>query len=163
MLGKYSVTVHLTVRTTSCWDLSVSVSIRVIWFYDLHECPVSWWPAPAIWLCSVLYYSNIEYYWHWPFQRMTWHKSQVVCDEWHSFGPLDSKGIRHGQSPLTSASCWRWQTRLRFLCMPGILFTLSFLEFWKACEPPTQNGRAERHTKLWGYSVLSSLPHRLFA
>lgn len=69
-------------------------------------------------------------------------KHTFVRDEWHSFGAVDFKDIRHGQSPLTSASCCRWQTRLGFLSMPGILFTLSFLEFWKASEPPTQNHRA---------------------
>lgn len=125
-------------------------------------CPLryslSWWPSAVTWHCSAPYYSNLEYYCHWPFQRR-WPdvKPQVVCDEWHSFGVVDSKGIRHGQSPLTSASCWRWQTRLGFLSMPGILFTLSFLEFWKASEPPTQNRLAERHTKLRGYSVCSKL------
>lgn len=33
-------------------------------------------------------------------------KAHVTHHEWHSFA-LDFKDIRHGQSPLTPASCWR--------------------------------------------------------
>lgn len=99
--------------------------------------------APVIWRHSALYYFKPEYYCRWPFQRR-WPDAKHTLAAMNGIvlGAVDFKDIRHGQSPLTSASCWRWQTRLGFLSMPGILFTLSFLEFWKASEPPTQNHRA---------------------
>lgn len=128
------------VETCSCLCLYM-----LCWFCEPSQ--FIYWPLGILtavtWRRPALYYSNLECYCHWPFSEATTRrKAHVGCDEWHSFGMVDFKDIRHGQSPLTSASCWRWQTRLGFLSMPGILFTLSFLEFWKASEPPTQNRRA---------------------
>lgn len=59
------------------------------------------------------------------FLSYTW-MSSIAVGHQHPCKVMLQCDTRHSQPPVTSASCWRWQTRLGFLSMPGILFSLSF-------------------------------------
>lgn len=64
--------------------------------------------------------------------KLSAHKTDV-CSRWMSqhLGIIIIIFHETGRSRPASASCCRWQTRLGFLSVPGILRSQSFLEFWK--------------------------------
>lgn len=88
--------------------------------------------TPVKWCGQMPNYSNPELIIVLLFRQL----ELFACNEWHCILVLflflfSLKDIRDGRSSLASASCCRWQTRLGFLSMPGILCSQSFLEFWK--------------------------------